>query len=49
MDGKLMRYRIQACLWFFEITQVLHENQGTKFQLTKIGFQFSLKPYIQWL
>jgi hypothetical protein len=49
MDGKLMRYRIQPCLWFSEITQVYYENQGTKFQPTKIGFQFSLILDIQWL
>ena len=49
MDGKLIRYKIQPYLWFFEKTQSLHENQGTKFWLTKIGFRFSLKPHTQWL
>jgi hypothetical protein len=35
---KLTRYKIQPCPWFFEITKLLHKNQGTKFHLTKLGF-----------
>ena len=49
MDGKIIDIESNHAFGFSEITQVLHENKGTKFRLTKIDILFSLKPHIQWL
>ena len=45
MDGKLMRYRIQPFLWFYETTKLLHKNQGTKFWPTKISYEILKASY----